>query len=213
LAKSVCIVFLDKPNQEAISCTTMLPCAFVMKYFYCIWSIILSSMIISGFHTSLLDVSGPNQNPTPLVLLNKHKKSDKNKTPYLVAKMWCHATCSVLCGFFRISSYLIVSTYDSHLYLNFTAYLTKNITTCYPRLPRLLSALTGVWLIHPGPSVFDFTESFSWRQAAQRSQSFDVKPAVVHTNCRSMYVLQGGKLSAWPLTIDNKIISIFWHAN
>jgi len=43
----------------------------------------------------------------------------KKKSPYLVAKMYCHATCSMFCGFFRISPYLIGNTANSHQYLQF----------------------------------------------------------------------------------------------
>jgi len=70
-------------------------------------------------HTILSGLPCLNHNPAPFLMLDKHNKtkSDKKKPPYLVAKMCCHATCLMLCGFFRISSYLIGNTADSDLYL------------------------------------------------------------------------------------------------
>jgi len=80
-------------------------------------------------HTILSGLPGPNHNPAPFLVLDKQKakkkKSDKNKPLYLVAKMCCHATCSMLCGFFRISSYLVWNTADSHQYLQFHRLLHK----------------------------------------------------------------------------------------
>lgn len=105
----------------------------------------LFSIIKTGLtHTFLLVVPGPNQNPAPFVVLNKHK----NKPPYFVAKMYCHATCSILCGFFRISSYLIGNISDADLYLQFN------------RLPHkehnnLLSTAAGV----VGPSHRGMTDT------------------------------------------------------